>query len=359
MRNINTLSPKYYFFLSVVGMLWGMLIYRPTVFRCLLFRTFNESKAILWAICGVCFVLTYLLTFRKRRNYASVLTNTLLPFGIYSLLAYDDAHLLIISVLEFAIMAVCFLYCFAVIVRKIRREDFDEVIKVIKSRLYHCAVGMKTIAALGLSVLIAYVYVLNVFGIPSVVPAVEPTKAVAENKQEILSENLPVISLIDESEWKKLSEEKKLDVLQTLANVEKAQQGISHEVLVCAEPLGFSTYGLYDHNSHTVTLNSNIIIGDDAKQAVKTLCHEVRHAYQHDVADAYLSLDKEYQQLGIFDDVRKYYENLDDYKQVSKDGFEEYENQPVEADSRAYSEKRSEFYFEQAKKYLDNKTMKK
>lgn len=355
MRNVNTLSPKYYFFLSVVCMLWGMLVYRPTVFRCLLFRTFNESKAILWVICGVCFVITYLLTHKRRRNYVSLITNTVLPFGIYSLMAYDDAHFLLISILEIAVMAVCFLYCLAVIVRKIKHDDFEQVMKVIKSRLYHCALGMKCVAAVGFSVLIGYIYVLNAFGVPSVVPAVEPTETVAENKQAVLSESMPVISGIDESEWEKLSSEKRLDVLQTLANVEKTQQGISHEVLVCSEPLGFSTYGTYNHKTHTVTINSNVIADDDAEQAVITLCHEVRHAYQHDVADAYLSLDKEYQQLGIFDDVRKYYENLDDYKQASKDGFDEYESQTVEADSRAYSEKKAEFYFEQAKKYLTDK----
>ena len=93
---------------------------------------------------------------------------------------------------------------------------------------------------------------------------------------------------------------------------------------------------------------------DDSTEAVDTLCHEVRHAYQHDSVDAFLSLDKEYQQLVIFDDMRAFYENLEDYQSAMRDGFEEYENQTVEADSRKYAEERTAFYFETVEKYFSD-----
>lgn len=352
MRNINKLSPKIYLFLSVFSAFIAMTIYRATIFRCISFNTFDESKSKLWLIWGVCFVVTYLLTFRRRRNYFSLFTNTVLPFGIYSAIAYDDLHYVVLLAVAFSILILCGLLGLAMIITSNFPDDFDKFLKMLKIRMLHFLNGAKSITAVCLSVLLVYVSGLYTFDSASLIPAVKPAVAVEENKAEAVEKNMPVISKIDESIWKNLSPEDRLDVMQTLANVEKVQLGISHEVNVRADSLGLGTYGTYDFKKHEVTINMQILMDDDSTDAVSTLCHELRHAYQHDSADAFLSLDKEYQQLEIFDDMRAFYENFEDYQSASRDGFKEYENQTVEADSREYSEKQAAFYFWAVDKYF-------
>ncbi len=352
MRNINRLSPKIYLWLSVIADLVAMIIYRATLFQCLFLSTFNESRVVLWIIWGVSVTVTFLLTYERRRNYLSVVTNAVFPFGIYSLMAYENSYLPICAFVEMTIILLGGIYCFAVYIRPIKTDDFQKCVLILKSRVKSSIVGLKTIAAVCFSVMLIYISIGYAFDVPSFIPAVKPSVSVAEDKAEILEENLPVISKIDDDIWKKLSFEDRLDVLQTLANVDASQQGISHEINVCSEYLGSYTYGTYDYSTHTVTISSDVIEMDTATESVKTLCHEVRHAYQHDVANAFISLDKDYQQLLIFDDVRKYYENIEDYQTAEKDGFDEYENQTIEVDSREYSEQKASFYFWAADKYL-------
>ena len=352
MRNINKLSHKTYIFLSIFSAFIAMILYRSTIFRCISFNTFVESKVKLWIIWGACLVVTYLLTFRRRKNYFSLFTNTVLPFGIYSAMAYDDQHYMIIGVVGFSILILCGLFCFALILANDIPDNFDETLKKFKCGIVHCLNGTKSIVSVCLSVLLIYISGLYAFDSPSIIPAVKPTAAVEENKAEAVEKNIPIISKIDESIWKNLTLEERLDTMQILANVEKVHLGISHEINVRTDSLGWGTYGTYDFNKHEITINTQVLMDDDSTEAVTTLCHELRHAFQHDVTDAYLSLDEEYQQLAVFDDVRKYYENLDDYQNASRDGFDEYENQTVEADSREYGEKRTAFYFQRVDKYF-------
>ncbi|MBR3781358.1 MAG: hypothetical protein IKK63_09185 [Clostridia bacterium] len=352
MRNINKISPKVYLFLTVFSAVIAMIIYRATIFRPLFFSTFDESTATLWLIWGTCLAGTYLMTFKRRRNYFSLFTNTVLPFGIYSAKVYDTSHYIVVGAIGFAILILCGLFYLALIFGNNISDNPDKRRKMFKNGIAHCLNGTKSIVAVCLSVLIIYVTGLSAFDSPSLVPAVKPSASVEEDKDECLKNNLPAISKIEKSIWETVPFEDRLDTLQTMANVETVRSGISHEINICAEDLGLGTYGCYDFQSHTVTINTRIIEDDDPTDAVTTLFHEIRHAYQHDLTDFYLSIDKDFQQLAIFDDVRKLYENIDDYKSVYKDGFDEYESQAMEVDCRENGESKAAFYFEAVDKYL-------
>lgn len=349
MRNINKLSPKAYLFLSVFSSLVAMIIYRGTIFRCLFMGTYNESKATLWLIWAACLVITYIITRKRRRNYLSLFTNTVLPFGIYTIITYDDIHFAVACAIMFSVLILCGLFLFGMI----WVTDFPDTLNKIKNIIVHCLCGTKSIVAVCLSVLILYVSGLYAFESPSIIPAVKPVATIEEDKAEVLEKNLPIITKIEESIWKTLTLDERLDVMQVLANVEKSHLGISHEINVRADSLGLGTYGTYDHTKHEVTINTQVLMDDDSTDAVDTLCHEVRHAYQHDSAEAFLSLDKEYQNLEIFDGMRSFYENFEDYKNASYDGYDDYKNQTVEVDSRRYSIARSSFYFRTVENYLD------
>ena len=263
-----------------------MTIYRSTTFRCISFNTFAESKLKLWLIWGTCLVVTYLLTFRRRRNYFSLYTNTVLSFGIYSAMAYDDLHYVVLSAIAFFILILCGLFYLALIFTNDIPNDFDKALKKLKQGIVHCLNGTKSIVAVCLSVLIIYASGLYAFDCPSIIPAVKATATVEENKWEVFENNMPVISQIDKSIWKNLMLEERLDTMQTLTNLEKTQLRISHEINVRTAFLGSGTYGTYDFNKHEVTINTQVLMDDDSTEAVTKLCHELRHAFQHDSVDA-------------------------------------------------------------------------
>ncbi len=352
MKSVNKISPQVYLFLSVTSSLIAMVIYRSTIFRCLFFSTYGESKAALWIIWGVCFVFTYLLTRKHHRNYLSLFSDTVLPFGIYTIMTYENSQPLVVLVVEMAILVLCGSFGIAIIVANKIPDEPRRRLKMLKVGLLRFLNGIRNITAVCLSILVFYLSGLCAFDSPSLIPAVKPTVAVEQNKDEVLKEKMPVISRIDKSIWKTLSFEERLDTVQTIANVENLQVGITHEVRVCAESMGLGVYGQYDSTNHTIYINTELLEDDNPIQCIDTLCHELRHVYQYNVVDAYLALDEEYQQLEIFDDARRYYENLDDYQSASRDGFDAYEKQVVEEDSRKHGKMRSVYYFWLAGKYL-------
>ncbi len=351
MRNINKLSPKIYLIFTVAVSFFAMVIYRATLFQCIFLSTYKESKVTFWVVWVISFVVTYLLTFRRRRNYLSVFSNAVLPLGIYSFMAYGDNNL-IVSFAGMTIILLGGIYCFAVLVRPIKTDDMLKGAIILRNRFLNSINGTRTIAAVCVLGMFVSLLSFNAFDLPVFVPSVKPSVSVAEDKTEVLEESMPVISKIDDDIWVTLTFEDRLDVLQTLANVDASQQGVSHEINLCAEYLGSSTYGTYDYSTHTVTINAAVVEWDTSAQSVNTVMHEVRHAYQHDLTDAYLSLDKDYQQLLAFDDVRKYYENIEYYQSAEKYGFDQYENQTIEVDSREYAEAKSAFYFRLVDKYI-------
>lgn len=351
MRNINKLSLKAYVILSIAVNFLALVIYRTTLFQCLFMRTYNESRAIFWIVCILSYIAMGLLTFKRRRNYLSVFSNAILPLAIYTDISYEADSFIMLSV-RMAVLLLSGLYCLAVIARRVDTDDTYKWAMILINRLKKCLNASTIIVAFCFTFVFVSLLAARAFDVPSFIPDVKPSTEVAQDKSKFLEKNMPVISKIDDSVWKNLSFEDRLDVLQTLANVEASQQGLNHEINVCAENLGYGTYGTYDYSKHRVTINISVIEMDTATQSVTTLCHEVRHAYQHGITDAYLSLDDEYQQLLLFDEVRKYYENIEDYQTAMKDGFDKYESQIMEVDSREYSESKTPVYFYAAQKYL-------
>lgn len=346
MRNINTLSSKYYLFLTVSFGLLSMMLYRATLFRCIFFNSYNSSKIKLWILFVVCLTISYLLTFRHRRNYFSVFANSVFPFGLFALETLGASHPFLAFAVEAGVFVLCALFGFAMICNNHRPHDPTKLCESIKRGFVHFLNGIKSISSVGFFIFISYVLILTTFSLPSLTPAVKPLEKVNATKAEYLQENLSEIVKIHPTVWKTLSFMQRLDTLQTLANVEKVQSGITHEINLKSKNLGMATYGTYDFETHCVSINNMLIKDDDPTQAVSTLMHEIRHAYQHEVTDALLSLDKEYQQLALFDDARSFFENNADYKSIYKgDTFKEYESQPVESDSRLYSEERAAYYF--------------
>ena len=144
-----------------------------------------------------------------------------------------------------------------------------------------------------------------------------------------------------EDNWRKLSADEKREALQALADV--------YCEYLCAEPvrvkfkdLGEETLGLYNPLQGTISVSSRLAEGP-SYAAAETLCHEVRHAYQHAVVNMLDWNDDMVKNHYYYLDARLWKAEDEDYVSGEEDNFEEYYHQRKESDAR-YFEKQGTTY---------------
>ena len=145
--------------------------------------------------------------------------------------------------------------------------------------------------------------------------------------------------LLTRTEWTSLSDEKKIEVLQTIENHMAYE---SNRISVPVEGRFLHTgsdgivLGSYDPRSGRIYINvsqfdSESMYGKDSSTIVTTCLHEGRHAYQHQVVNGIVQHDDP-------NEAAAWSENLKDGNYIS---FEEnprgYYEQPVEVDAREFA----------------------
>lgn len=152
---------------------------------------------------------------------------------------------------------------------------------------------------------------------------------------EKVSEVMTRIEGLDFSDWKELSLDKRVEVLQ---KVEHEISSIAHRPScpIQTESLGKGYFGYYSPESKTITINSDYIQSNDIsdyKEVLDTIIHEGRHAYQY-----YNLTEREvHPRLG---DISNWKANEFEYgyQDAKTQGFAAYFLQPQEADARAFAE---------------------
>ena len=72
-------------------LIWGVLalfLYRQRLFRTLPGQSYTASKLVFWPVVLVALLVCYLCTCRRQRNMLHLAADLILPFGIYSMLAF-------------------------------------------------------------------------------------------------------------------------------------------------------------------------------------------------------------------------------------------------------------------------------
>lgn len=158
-------------------------------------------------------------------------------------------------------------------------------------------------------------------------------------KQEIIGANPEIIDQLKEGQWSKLPPENKLGILQFIANAEAVSLGIP-SVPAESGKLGMYTLGEYNHDDKALTIDLQHVNVDSSEACVETISHEVFHAYQCYVIDS-VDWDDESSQCAYFEQALEWKNNSNDYHHYG----DEYYEQPLEVDARAYSEVASKAYF--------------
>ena len=79
--------------------------------------------------------------------------------------------------------------------------------------------------------------------------------------------------------WEELTTRDRLDVLQTVCNIEVCYLGITDPVTVQADNLPENTLGTYRDDLRLVLVNLDHIENDLVDEVLDTVLHEVYHCY--------------------------------------------------------------------------------
>ena len=131
--------------------------------------------------------------------------------------------------------------------------------------------------------------------------------------------------------WNALSVDGRREALQALENTLAKIQGREACEIVVDDMPSVVNCGFYRRADLTIHVNKIHLEDVDYRmEAIDTIAHEGRHAYQHwAVETPYFHPDMK--------EVAYWSENIDHYIKAEKFGFEYYESQPIEVDARRYA----------------------
>ena len=172
-------------------------------------------------------------------------------------------------------------------------------------------------------------------------------------QEETVANNMNTVLLLQEERWQELELTERMQVLQTVADIEADYLGLPNKLEVKLADLEEEVLGRYFDAAQTIQINQKHFWNSTAEQLVNAVCHEVRHSYQFRLVDVYRNMDADYLELRIFQEIATYEEEFNNYIDPLED-FEGYYYQECEIDAREYSEWATRDYYKKIYEYFMN-----
>ncbi len=331
----------FHFFFSLISLFWYIdliLIALPGI-------TYYRSKELCILLLLTCLVFGIIISFKKARNSRSVFLNISLGFEIFTIIAYYKYFATLIQISLTLSLIVGLLYSMMIIFRKIKPSLAAKT--VIKNRIAHSLMASRTIFAIGTSTLTASTLLVTIFGYSIFQPASVAAINYSYLQDYTLEETLVQVNMLNQEIWQSLSIKERLDVLQTIANMERDYLGLPHELNIIAESMDEQTQGYYLDTQYLIAVNLAHIEYSPAIDVIKTVCHEAFHALQHREVELFNRLDETSQNLLLFDDTRQYKAEFANIRNIdSSKNFTEYYLQRTEHNARIYADEAVNRYME-------------
>jgi len=355
MRHKNTLSPLKYSLGSLYWLSLLLLLYGNTLFCSLPGMNHAASFRILAGSVIVGGIFSFLLTYKRKRNYLSIVCTLSLAFGPYFLVSFWNINRkpLILAGHITATFTAC--YTFLVVFNYLR-ERAEGTSHASGWRCFSaCVQADVTISLLVLASLMVITVARPLAGLPIIEAEKRPvlTSISADAEGETISKNMATILLLEETEWSKLDVPARLQVMKTIADIEANYLGID-KLNVCTDVLPEIKLGHYTDVNQTITLNLSHLSNATAHTMLSTLCHECFHAYQHRLIDLFRDLDEDSRQLLLFQKIALYNDEFENYVS-GEDDYAAYNAQRCEADSDNYADDAVDEYYYRIYQYnLEN-----
>lgn len=322
--------------------------------KCLNGMSYDQSRTILIALIVTMTITGIIINIRRNRNGMSVFANVVLPFGVYTALAYMSVNRPLFVTVFILAGSISALLAVAIMCRRISSK---KTWLVIVKRIKRVIVQIQHLFAIGLFATMLVLGVGAFFG-SSLLQLEVIATTYEEVEEQTINNNIDSVLMLQDSVlmlqeelWVDLSVPERLNILQTVANIERRYLGIPHELNVGVANLGEYTLGCYDDRKHQIIVSLDSLINDPAEEVLNTVCHESYHAYQHCIVSVLENADEESKKLRLFRDARNYAEEFCDYMSGGN-GFYDYYYQECEMDAREYAEEAVFDYYKRIGEYL-------
>lgn len=316
-----------------IGFIW----YKNLLLRVLPHRDVYDSLQLLWIMMMISAGF-FTIVMNHRKNGWTSTACFVLPFGIYTILTYSTTSTLIIRVVLVISILLSLAYSLFLLTRKIKHRGKNARRKVLRIRLSRCIYSVSCIMAVAMLTLIVGIGWNGYFGTGLVTSSVEAEGLQQDVEDEDTMEvNMDDVLKLQPAVWENLNTHERIDVLQTICNVETHYLGLNDPITVQGDNLSPYTLGAYSDEQRLIRINLNHIENDPVEDVLSTILHEIHHSYEHRLADVFDNISPEYRDLRLFKDATHYSWEVDDYINP-RDDYYGYMTQRLELDSETYAE---------------------
>ncbi|MEE0335366.1 MAG: hypothetical protein UDR60_10705 [Catenibacterium mitsuokai] len=315
MKQHNTLTLKQFIIRSVGVYFITLVIFCLFIFKVIPGCSLLQSKLVLFLLTILSFGLIY---FEKddRRNYLSIALNVLMPFGIYTTIAYMPLLTLPIGLVWGILITLNIIYI-GLYLFKVKRRNYNSLLE--KSQL-----------VIGLASLLSLVIVLSftLFGSSIIQSSTKIT-----NNTDVYMRKYDEKSLKNLHNWSKLERKEKLNTLQTICNNERDYLGISSRIKVGAGSNLTHAYCQYNNKSKEITFDISQLDHASSTTLLEALLHSTYHAYEYALVESYDTMSSDYNKLFDYRIIATYKKEFST-KVTNK---AKYYNQINESNARSYA----------------------
>lgn len=279
MKQHNTLTLKQFIIRSVGVYFITLIIFCLFIFKVIPGCSLLQSKLVLFLLAILSVGLIY---FEKddRRNYLSIALNVLMPFGIYTTIAYMPLLTLPLGLVWGILITLNVIYI-GLYLSKVKRRNYNSLLE--KSQL-----------VIGLASLLSLVIVLSftLFG-----SSIIQSSAKITNNTDVYMRKYDEKSLKNLHNWSKLERKEKLNTLQTICNNERDYLGISSRIKVGAGSNLTHAYCQYNNKSKEITFDISQLDHASSTTLLEALLHSTYHAYEYALVESYDTMSSDYDKL--------------------------------------------------------------
>lgn len=348
MKMDNSFGKSWFVLEHIIWMLIAWIWYKNILFRCLSSCSFMESKLILFGILSVSCIVGILLEIRNRRNSASIFLNLAIGYGTYTVMSYIQIRRMLIIICLSIAMALSTLCAVRIMCRKIRNKNrFGQI---LSNRIVKTIFVAHRLIGLSLMFIMAFSGANILFGSSIMKSKIAPTLQNRSHNQ-LLSDNLETISMLQDNKWSGITVQERLNILQVVANIEQESLGIPNELNVGSANLNDGVLGYYSDRSHEIIIDMDSLLDNQSWEALDTVCHEAYHSYQHRIVEVLNDVDETRKRLKLLRKANSYMNEFENYINGDED-FCSYYHQDCETDARGYAEDAVKKYHRLINKYL-------
>lgn len=339
------------FIISALGKVCiGFFLYKSLLFRPLQYHSLRDSFVLLFLLI-LAFFLVFFIIFRRWKTGWTSTACAAFPFGIYTMITYASTRTVMIRV---CILTVCILSAaYTVLLASVKVKNSQRHLRrqIYKHRLFCCGYSSLCISTVAMCTLMVIICTGKVLGLSLMSSSINAVVK-EEDYENTLQANMDTVLKLQPEIWEGQTTQERLNILQTICNIEVNYLGLPSPISVELDNLPGSTIGVYSDELKLIQIDLDYIENAPVEDSLACLLHEVHHSFEHRLADVFNTVNPEMQNLRLFRDAKHYANELEDYTDPRED-YWKYISQRLEIDSDTYSEFGVKEYYSQINDWLN------